>query len=596
MKVPNKSGNTTNMAQHLKRFHPVEYSSLNLKSGSSGHTGVKKTTQPTISGAFQTSQPYDRTCSRHRVITSAVTNFIVKDMQALSLVERDSFKKLLQVMDPRYTLPGRKYFSQTAVPSMYNSARERLKSELMSEMEYFALTSDLWSSRTSDPYMSLTVHYIDSKWNLKAWCLETHFTPEDHNAQNLAEAMKQLMENWDLKEEFFVCITTDSGSNYLAAADVNDWVRLQCFGHRLHTAIGEKLLRLCRKLHTCHNVVLLFQDSTMKDKRVDRVVRTSKSLVAAFSKSWKRKRDLAAAQEEMNLPKHQLVAESPTRWGSRFKMIKRILEQNKAITQVLGADKDTRRLIPSWQDIDVMESIEVVLGPLFDFTDSLSGEKYISVSLVKPVLRLFEEQQLCPADEDTPMSKELKQRIMTYLKEKYSPQAVNDLLDIATVCDPRFKLRYLNDEEAKQVKQRMVAEMTQMSATTTEPKEPPGTTSACSESDPPPEKKKKPSLGAFFKKTSHTDATLSPESELEAYLRSDEVDAEDDPMEWWRMNAKKYPGVASLAKKYLCIPATSSASERVFSTGGNVITPQRASLNPDKVNQLVFLAHNNFSD
>ena len=41
-------------------------------------------------------------------------------------------------------------------------------------------------------------------------------------------------------------------------------------------------------------------------------------------------------------------------------------------------------------------------------------------------------------------------------------------------------------------------------------------------------------------------------------------------------------------KKYLSVCATGCPSERVFSTGGNVVTPCRSYLKPDKVDKLVF--------
>ncbi len=41
-----------------------------------------------------------------------------------------------------------------------------------------------------------------------------------------------------------VCITTDSGANIVKAASLNNWTRLQCFGHRLHLAIGELCIKL----------------------------------------------------------------------------------------------------------------------------------------------------------------------------------------------------------------------------------------------------------------------------------------------------------------------------------------------------------------
>ncbi len=84
-----------------------------------------------------------------------------------------------------------------------------------------------------------------------------------------------------------------------------------------------------------------------KDKRVERAVGLCKKVVAAFSFSWKKKRDLATAQLELKLPRHKMVTESPTRWGSRQKMVARVIEQHKAISQVLTADKKTRHLVPT---------------------------------------------------------------------------------------------------------------------------------------------------------------------------------------------------------------------------------------------------------
>lgn len=75
---------------------------------------------------------------------------------------------------------------------------------------------------------------------------------------------------------------------------------------------------------------------------VERAVGVCKKVVSAFSNSWKRKRDLAKAQAVLGLPPHQLITETPTRWGSRQMMIERFLEQEKALSQVLLADKKVR--------------------------------------------------------------------------------------------------------------------------------------------------------------------------------------------------------------------------------------------------------------
>lgn len=54
-------------------------------------------------------------------------------------------------------------------------------------------------------------------------------------------------------------------------------------------------------------------------------------------------------------------------------MIERVLEQGRALAKVLSADKKTRRLVLTWQDIEVLEAVQKALKPLHDFTDALSG-------------------------------------------------------------------------------------------------------------------------------------------------------------------------------------------------------------------------------
>ena len=65
-----------------------------------------------------------------------------------------------------------------------------------------------------------------------------------------------------------------------------------------------------------------------------------------------------------------------------------------------------------------------------------------------------------------------------------------------------------------------------------------------------------------------------------------------DPLLWWQARQDKFPFLSKYAKRLLGVPATSVASERVFSTAGDVVTAQRACLSGDQVDMLVFLKHN----
>lgn len=94
------------------------------------------------------------------------------------------------------------------------------------------------------------------------------------------------------------------------------------------------------KLNIIINCLCVFiSENGMKDQRVVRAVRVCKNIVSAFSYSWKKKKALAKAQQELNLPQHKLKTACVTRWGSMQMMTARVLEQKKAITQVLADDK-----------------------------------------------------------------------------------------------------------------------------------------------------------------------------------------------------------------------------------------------------------------
>lgn len=265
-----------------------------------------------------------------------------------------------------------------------------------------------------------------------------------------------------------------------------------------------------------------FAERSMRDTRIDRPVGVCKKIVSVFLHSWKKQRTLKDAQAELGLPPHKLVTESPTRWGSRQKMIERILEQEKAITQVLAADRSTRHLVPTWQDIEVLDSVSKALGPLLDFTDALSSENYVTVSCLKPTLHLFNSELLQGKDEDTDLTRKIKSSILDYMNTKYGDQEVQELINMATILDPRFRTQYMSQEEILVIKARVVREVESLSAMPSDA----GSSTPVMSSESTKEaqiasKRQKKSLGSFFKKpAAEITTTLSKTEKIEAELNN----------------------------------------------------------------------------
>ena len=126
------------------------------------------------------------------------------------------------------------------------------------------------------------------------------------------------------------------------------------------------------------------------------------------------------------------------------KMVSRILEQKEPIRLVLSSDRTTSHLVPTWQDLDVLESINSAVSPLSGLTGILSGEQYATVSAVVPMLYLLETDLLKEGAEDTVLTRDIKHRIVDDIKGRYSRlnDTMNEILQVATFLHPRFKVKY----------------------------------------------------------------------------------------------------------------------------------------------------------
>lgn len=75
------------------------------------------------------------------------------------------------------------------------------------------------------------------------------------------------------------------------------------------------------------------------------------------------------------------------------------------------------------------------------------------------------------------------------------------------------------------------------------------------------------------------------------YTEKDQLD-ENFVFRFWKEKACQFPNLASLARHYLAIPATSVPSEQVFSLAGGIVTAKRARLKSKNTEMLVFCKRN----
>lgn len=103
-------------------------------------------------------------------------------------------------------------------------------------------------------------------------------------------------------------------------------------------------------------------------------------------------------------------------------------------------------------------------------------------------------------------------------------------------------------------------------------------------------------FGARFAKRSKPDHESDIECELISYLalrNPDHSEADNvDSFQWSKDHQHTFPKLSAIAKKLLCIVATSAPAERIFSVAGNIITAQRSNIATQNVDRMIFLYEN----
>ena len=116
-------------------------------------------------------------------------------------------------------------------------------------------------------------------------------------------------------------------------------------------------------------------------------------------------------------------------------MLERIQEQQAAIAAVLMEGRNTH-LIPDGGDWVIIDGLIGVLKPFQKATEAISGEKYSTISTVKPLLFKLLKVILKVSDSDSPTNKRIKEVVSSDLSTRYDEGCIQQLLNVVTYLDP----------------------------------------------------------------------------------------------------------------------------------------------------------------
>ncbi|XP_058613457.1 zinc finger BED domain-containing protein 4-like [Onychostoma macrolepis] len=465
---------------------------------------------------------------------------VVKDLQPFTIVEDMGFRAFVNKLDPSYVLPSRKAL-KTMVTEKYNSTKEKTMRDLQ-KAEFVSLTADMWSSINIDGYIGVTCHYITPEAKMATVVLGVRRFYQTHTAQHLMEAKTLLMSEWGITSKV-QCMVTDNASNMILSAQLLNLRHIPCFAHNLNLIVKKAL------------------DQTAL---INEIRQKARKIVGLFRSSCKAKDKLVEMQGLIGRPTLKLIQEVETRWNSTFDMLQHLYEQREPVAAAISSlNSDTALLTSSEYDI-IQESLSL-LQPFKLATTELSEEQRVSASKLIPLYRmlqhkLVEKKGLAKQDSAVQLGSHLQG-----LQSRCGGYESFRALALATLLDPRFKIvAFGNPAKGQEAEKHLTLECASLMRSNPPTHEPQWSASGPSSSSTTAAGSQDCLWELFDNRVreSHTthSATADATVEVKKYLTDAFLPRMEDPLKYWKERAVIFPKLYILAKKYLCMPATSVPS------------------------------------
>lgn len=295
-----------------------------------------------------------------------------------------------------------------------------------------------------------------------------------------------------------------------------------------------------------------------------------------------------------------LKGHTPTRWHSILIMLESLDTQRLAVSRTLYRMSSTHSI--SEMECELIQNLIQFLKIFRSAVEIFSFDRKPTISCTL-VFRAEIENALKPNSKDHAVIAKLKKNMAEKIDLRFP---ITDEILIAAILDPRLSNLPIVARELDRVGMSkfefVKSQLLKLPPISEESPEP----SVLPQPEIQSKSKKPPSLlSTLIEKHAYSQSTTvnfgeddrALEEEIHKYFIT-QIGKEDienfDILQFWKNNSKSLPKLARLAKKILCIPATSVSSERAFSYAGILISAKRSSLGPSVIDKTLFL-HDNYS-
>ena len=141
--------------------------------------------------------------------------------------------------------------------------------------------------------------------------------PGIYTGARISEKLQYVLDEYKISNKVFL-VLQDLGANMVAGVKECGLESQLCFIHTLQLSINDPLL---------------------SQQAVKTIITTNRNIVSHFNCSPLAISQLTEIQDQLNLEKHKLIQDVTTWWNSTFYMLRRNLEQRKALVIYAVDDK-----------------------------------------------------------------------------------------------------------------------------------------------------------------------------------------------------------------------------------------------------------------
>ncbi|XP_048853064.1 E3 SUMO-protein ligase ZBED1 [Brienomyrus brachyistius] len=244
----------------------------------------------------------------------------------------------------------------------------------------------------------------------------------------------------------------------------------------------------------------------------------------------------------------------------------------------------------SGEDFRKAEEFVKVTKILYTSTLCVSAERSPTLGQILPILNKL-QHHFTVNKEDSSFTKTIKDTLWNDLSKRYQDGNIRQFLEEGTALDPRFKSKVTNEVWTRLEEELMkrTSEQTPTEQIEQALEESNQDDSSDEDSASATTALKRPKLSALEElfavedmavearmQTTVSSTTERIQAEINKYRLLPSTLSSVSPVTWWWDMKDTLPMLSELASRYLCVQASSTPSERTFSTAGDIISQEWA--------------------